>query len=137
VIVKNPGKPADHNPMYGRWPFRQGTALGMAVLMLLAMGVIAMMQSAASRELPPGFAIDGEYLFADECGACHGTYGYGTDQAPSLIAPEYAESEFTRADFVDAIEDGHGSTLAADELEPQEIADIIAFLREIQLEAGV
>jgi mono/diheme cytochrome c family protein len=123
--------------MYGRWPFRQGTALGIGVMMLLAIGVIAMLQSAASGQLPVGYPFEGEYAFADHCGGCHGAYAYGTEQAPSLITSEFAADELDRDGFADTIRDGVGTMPGFDDLEKQEVADIIAFVREIRLEAGL
>lgn len=135
--VKHPVLGADHGPMYGRWPFRQGTALGIAILVLLAIAVVAMMQHAADGQLPVGYGPPGEYAFAEHCAGCHGDYGYGTDQGPSLIDARYTRPELTRDEFADVIRDGTRGMPAFDHLEPQEIADIIAFVYEVQFDAGL
>ena len=123
--------------MNGRWPFRQGTALGIGLLMLMAIAVIAMMGHAADGQLPMGYAPPGEYVFADNCAGCHGYFGYGTDQGPSLIEADYARPALARDDLADVIRKGTELMPAFDFLDRQEIADTIAFVREVQAEAGL
>jgi mono/diheme cytochrome c family protein len=123
--------------MHGRWPFRHGAALGIAILVLLAIAVTALLQRAADRHLPLGYAAEGENVFADGCARCHGDFGYGTALAPSLIETAYARPDFTRDDFADVIRNGSGLMPSFEELPAQDVADAVAFIRDIQTESGL
>jgi cytochrome c oxidase cbb3-type subunit III len=104
--------------------------------------VIAQMDSgdmnAAAEELaelveggPPGDSTAGANLYAVHCAACHGEQGEGGLGNPLL------ENEFVRAEtnpvLAALIKEGRPGTLMAgfgDRLSEQEIADLIAWLRE-------
>jgi mono/diheme cytochrome c family protein len=119
--------------MIDRWPFRHGTAPGIGVLVLLAIVVAAGMQAAADRALPRGFAAAGEHSFYEHCGDCHGSYAGGGDVGPSLIAPT---EPFDAGTFEHSIRKGGDTMPAVRELDDQEVADIIAFLRDLRTESG-
>jgi mono/diheme cytochrome c family protein len=112
--------------MIDRWPLRHGTALGIGVLVLLTLAVSAAIQSAASRSLPVGYAAPGEHAFADHCGGCHGWYAGGTESSPSLL-----ESSFDADVIESSVREGRGTMPAVGGIEDQELADIIAFVREL------
>jgi mono/diheme cytochrome c family protein len=121
--------------MIDRWPFRHGTALGIGLLVLLTLVVVVVMQRAADGALPMGFAGAGEGTFADHCGDCHGYYAGGTDAGPGLIVPGAADA--LDAGVVErAVRRGAESMPAVTDLGDQDIADIIAFLRDLQADPG-
>jgi mono/diheme cytochrome c family protein len=121
--------------MIDRWPLRHGTALGIAVLVLLTMIVAVIMQAAADRALPMGYAPAGEYSFADHCGSCHGFYAEGTEAGPSLIEARSATPVDSDA-IKQSVRKGVGAMPAMEALEDQDLADIIAFVRDLQTEPG-
>jgi mono/diheme cytochrome c family protein len=119
--------------MIDRWPFRHGTALGIGVLVLLAVAVAASMQAAADRALPRGYAAAGEYSFYEHCGDCHGSYGGGADVGPGLIG---AAASFDAGATERSIRNGGETMPPVEGLDDQEVADIIAFVRDLQAEPG-
>jgi mono/diheme cytochrome c family protein len=119
--------------MIDRWPFRHGAALGIGVLVLLGVIVVAVMQAAADRALPMGYAGAGEYTFAEQCAACHGHYAAGTESGPALTAGEAPPDAGT---VERSVREGEGAMAAVAGLEDQDIADVAAFLREIHTETG-
>jgi mono/diheme cytochrome c family protein len=117
--------------MIDRWPLRHGTALGIGALVLLTLIVAATMQAAADRALPMGFAAAGEYSFADHCGRCHGSWAEGTEAGPSLI-DDPAAASIDAGVIERSVRDGVGAMPAVDGLDRQDLADIIAFVRDLQ-----
>ncbi len=117
--------------MIDRWPFRYGTALGIGLFMLLIVIVAVMMQAAADRALPMGYVAAGEYSFADRCSGCHGYYGEGTEAGPSLIGSRATPPIDTDA-IVRSVRGGVGTMPAVEGLDNQDLADIVAFVRDLQ-----
>ena len=117
--------------MIDRWPFRHGTALGIGVLVLLTVIVAVVMQASADRALPMGYAAAGEYSFADHCGGCHGSYAGGTEAGLDLVEAGGA-APISAIAVERAIRDGAGAMPAVEGLDNQDLADIIAFVRDLQ-----
>ena len=75
----------------------------------------------------------GEQIFVTNCVACHGLDASGSELGPSLISPEVAAKD--DASLRDAIANGRPGTSMlpwSSVLSPQDIEDIIAFLRSKQ-----
>jgi len=91
----------------------------------------------------PGDAAAGAVVYEQGCAGCHGDDGSGADAGPGLLVPEYSLPGFDDTALVTAIVKG----VAADEgryggmprirgLSEQDLADLIAFVRGLQHEAG-
>lgn len=92
----------------------------------------------------PGDAVAGEPLYQNNCAQCHGTDLRGTDQGPPHLSEVYEPGHHADISFVLAVQRGvqphhwnFGPMPAIPELDEQEIADIIAYVRERQREAGI
>ncbi len=121
--------------MIDRWPFRHGTALGIAVLVLLSLMVAVIVQLTAGRALPMGYAAAGEYSFADLCGGCHGSYAEGTEAGPNLIEA-HAATPVDAGAIERSVRECEGAKPALEGLDDQDLADIIAFVRDLRTETG-
>ena len=68
----------------------------------------------------------GEALFGEECAICHQEDGSGGDAGSPLLnrLDDYSDEE-----LYDAIKTGEG-TMPPQDLSPQQLADIVVFLRE-------
>ena len=73
----------------------------------------------------PGDVSTGAMLFATHCAGCHGPAGEGTAQGPDLReeVPEHSDRELTRT-----VLQGEDD-MPATSLSPQEMTDLLAFLR--------
>ena len=91
----------------------------------------------------PGDAAAGAVVYEQSCAGCHGADGSGADAGPGLLVPEYSLPGFDDTALVTAIVNG----VAADEgryggmpmirgLSDQDLADLIAFVRELQRDSG-
>lgn len=121
--------------MNGRWPFRPGTALGIAIMVLIAIGVGFWLSREARSNLPVGFAGAGEPVFYEYCSGCHGDWGGGTAAGPSLLVPGLTRDGFSNDEMSKVIRKGTG-TMPGFGLDLQETADVIAFVRDLQDAAG-
>lgn len=86
----------------------------------------------------------GEQVFAANCAACHGERGTGTTSGPPLVHEIYEPGHHPDQSFVRAIREGvpahhwdFGPMPAISGLNDQEIEDVIAYVRELQREAGI
>jgi mono/diheme cytochrome c family protein len=114
-----------------RWPFRQGAALGIGIMVLLAVGAVALVNATAPTALPLGFAGDGVFVYEDHCSGCHGTYAEGTGVAPALVGQGTATDTRTTSALADVVRGGHGE-MPGRSLADQDLADALAYLRELQ-----
>jgi mono/diheme cytochrome c family protein len=116
--------------MIDRWPLRHGTALGIAMLVLLSIVVAVFLHAAAHRGLAIGYAAEGEYVFADHCGGCHGAYAHGTGEGPSLVDARLAPLDGDV--FERAARRGTGAMPEVEGLDDQDLADVIAFVNGLR-----
>ena len=86
----------------------------------------------------------GEQLFDNNCAVCHGPAGTGTVDGPPLVHEIYEPGHHPDETFVRAVQEGvpqhhwdHGPMPAVPGLSEPEIEDIIAYIRELQREAGI
>lgn len=92
----------------------------------------------------PGDPSRGEQLFAANCAECHGDQALGTDQGPPLVHEYYVPSHHADESFQLAVQRGvaphhwsFGAMPRVEGVEPDEVADIVAYVRGLQREAGL
>lgn len=86
----------------------------------------------------------GESLFDTNCAVCHGPAGSGTTIGPPLVHIVYEPSHHSDESFQRAVAEGvvahhwdFGPMPAMPGLDRDEVADIIAYVRALQREAGI
>jgi mono/diheme cytochrome c family protein len=86
----------------------------------------------------------GEQLFAANCAACHGPVGEGTATGPPLVHIIYEPGHHSDESFHLAVQRGvqahhwdYGPMPPVSGLSREEVADIIAYVRDLQREAGI
>lgn len=94
--------------------------------------------------LEGGSAARGRELFADTCAQCHGTDLGGTDQGPPLLHEYYVPSHHSDQAFLVAVQRGvqphhwgFGPMPPVPALSATDVADIVAYVRRQQREAGL
>ena len=94
---------------------------------------------------PEGDAVArGEALFASNCVACHGEQGTGTTAGPPLVHEIYEPGHHPDASFQRAVQEGvpqhhweFGPMPAMPGLSEEQVDDIIAYVRQLQRDAGI
>jgi mono/diheme cytochrome c family protein len=86
----------------------------------------------------------GETAFKTHCARCHGTAAVGTDQGPSLLWKIYAPNHHSDASFHLPVQQGvrshhwrFGNMPPVPTVTQDEVAQIIAYVRWLQQQAGV
>jgi mono/diheme cytochrome c family protein len=86
----------------------------------------------------------GEQLFEANCAACHGPAAQGTVSGPPLVHVIYEPGHHSDESFHLAVQRGvqqhhwdFGPMPAVPGLSREEVADIIAYVRDLQREAGI
>ncbi|WP_246657638.1 cytochrome c [Cohaesibacter sp. CAU 1516] len=94
-------------------------------------------------ELSP-IATKGQELFNDNCAACHGDNGHGTDMGPPLIHSIYKASHHADMSFTLAVANGvrqhhwpYGNMPAQPHISQSDLKKIISFVREVQQANGI
>jgi mono/diheme cytochrome c family protein len=98
--------------------------------------------------LPPeGFIGDsnkGKALFRQYCSSCHGRAASGSNQGPSLIHNTYNSTHHADLAFHLAVKNGvrrhhwrFGDMPPLPEVSPESVGHIVAYVRGIQLRAGI
>ncbi len=116
-----------------------------ALLLALTMLVAACAGGGDDVEVDPsdGVAAAGEAVYAANCAACHGAELEGAPAGPPLLDPRYGPDELSDDAIVTAIREGVQPRLwdlgamPPLDLDAQEIADVIAYVREQQQAAGI
>jgi mono/diheme cytochrome c family protein len=134
----------------GKWLLAIGgiAVLGMMAGLWLAGALRAQrgtpaVQSPTSTPVPSAFAT-GETLFHVHCASCHGLSAVGTEQGPSLLSRVYVPSHHSDASFYLAVQQGvrahhwlYGNMPALAHVTQDEVAQIIAYVRWLQEQAGI
>lgn len=116
------------------------------LLLATALLVAACAGGGDEAEVDPatGVAAAGEAVYAANCAACHGAELEGAAAGPPLLDPRYGPDELSDEAVVTAIREGAqprlfdlGAMPPLRDLEPQEIADVIAYMRQQQAAAGI
>jgi mono/diheme cytochrome c family protein len=86
----------------------------------------------------------GEELFAANCAVCHGPQGQGTTTGPPLVHVIYEPNHHSDESFHLAVQRGvqahhwdFGPMPAVPGLDRDEVADIIAYVLDLQRDAGI
>lgn len=89
-------------------------------------------------------ATDGEALFNANCAVCHGAEARGTNQGPPLVHIIYEPNHHADAAFlmaatrgVRAHHWGFGDMPPVEGVTPEQVAEITAYVRGLQKEAGI
>jgi len=118
-----------------RWPLRHGTALGMAIMMVLGIGTVALLNARAAGALPIGYAAEGIYVYEGSCAPCHGYEGEGTSVAPALVGDSWATDVLSWDGLADRIDNPTGG-MPEFALDRQDMADTIAYLKDLHTYGG-
>lgn len=91
----------------------------------------------------PALVEEGALLYAANCAECHGTGLRGTDKGPSHLSVLYKPSHHADGAFLFAVQNGSrshhwsfGDMPPIDGLTPEDVAAIVAFVREKQRVEG-
>lgn len=104
--------------------------------------------AAQQKLLPPAdFVADagkGERLFRAQCARCHGQGGMGSDQGPPLVHSVYRPAHHADLAFYWAVKNGvhrhhwqFGDMPAIKGLSPEDVANIVAYVRGEQRKHGI
>ncbi len=98
----------------------------------------------AASSVDADLAAEGEALYAETCGACHGADLKGTDSGPPFLDAVYAPDHHPDDAFYAAVENGvqphhweFGPMPPQTSVDPDEVAAIVAYVRQQQAEAGI
>ncbi|MCP1198848.1 c-type cytochrome [Notoacmeibacter sp. MSK16QG-6] len=87
---------------------------------------------------------DGKSLFDENCAACHGASGAGTDQGPPLIHPIYEPGHHGDQSFVLAALNGarahhwrFGDMPPVDGVDESDVLKIVSYIRAVQRANGI
>ena len=113
---------------------------------------IASVAAACSSSTPPGADIapqdpalvaTGADLYGASCASCHGVDMRGTDEGPSLLSEIYEPGHHADISFLLAVQRGvrahhwsFGNMKPIESLDEQDVAAIVAFVRDAQREEG-
>ncbi|MEX2324729.1 MAG: cytochrome c [Nitriliruptoraceae bacterium] len=122
----------------GLWPF-------VALAASLAISTACSSPSGTGPEAGTSADIDrGASLFANHCAACHGSVGQGTSSGPPLVHIVYEPGHHSDASFHLAVTQGvrahhweFGDMPPVVGLDRADVDDIIAYVRDLQREAGI
>ena len=96
---------------------------------------------ASSYQSDPG---QGAEVYAAKCRECHGPGARGTDKGPPLVHGYYVPSHHADLAFYRAVKQGvpqhhweFGDMPAQPDVAPERVGDIIAYVRGLQLRAGL
>jgi mono/diheme cytochrome c family protein len=122
--------------------------VGLAVCALLLVGSPACSQEEPVSKRPagpvPAEFQAGEAKFAANCAACHGQAGVGTAQGPPLVHKIYEPNHHGDAAFQRAAANGvkahhweFGNMPKIDSVTPEDVDQIIRYVRWLQRQAGI
>lgn len=119
--------------------------IGTVVIAAFVIAVVATGGDSVSGDVAGrGNPVVGEVVFAGACAACHGVEGVGTDVGPPLVHEYYRPGHHADAAFTLAIRNGaqphhwdFGAMPPQPGLTDQDIADVTAYVRQIQEAAGI
>lgn len=96
-----------------------------------------------TKKAPQGF-VGGKRLFDENCARCHGKEGIGTDKGPPLVHKIYEPNHHADISFhlaakrgVRAHHWGFGNMPRINGVDEGEVAEIIAYVRRLQRQAGI
>jgi mono/diheme cytochrome c family protein len=130
--------------------FRSPRAPGARFLPALLLVIVVLVAGACASDGGTGRAQDGDLvarggpLFDNNCAVCHGPEGSGTSSGPPLVHMIYEPGHHPDESFQRAVAEGvaqhhweYGPMPAIPGLDRDEVAEITAYVRELQREAGI
>ena len=123
-----------------------GAGIGVVVAIVIAVVVAGggTTPIAGVADTAAGDPVAGRVAFEGTCAACHGVEGVGTDAGPPLVHPYYRPGHHADGAFVLAVRNGvqphhwnFGPMPPQPGLSDQDIADVTAYVRQIQEVAGI
>ena len=112
------------------------SSLWLTVLVLMTLPILAL---ACGSQQP-----DGAQLFTENCARCHGEKADGTDLGPPLVHRLYEPGHHSDVSFQNAVKNGvishhwnFGDMAPVPGLSEYEVAQIIAYVRDLQREGGI
>lgn len=121
-----------------------GTARMMVGAVLVAAVIAGCGDDPVTVPTVPGDAVAGAAVYERSCADCHGAGGIGADDGPALLEARYALPGFDDLSFVTAVVRGvsgdeaeHGGMPRIRGLSEQDLADLLAFVRGLQRDAGL
>ena len=119
--------------------------VGAVMIIALVIAIVASGGGSVSGEAGgQGNSVAGEAVFEGTCAACHGSEGVGTNQGPPLVHAYYRPGHHADGAFTLAIRNGvqphhwdFGAMPPQPGLSNQDIADVTAYVRQIQEAAGI
>ena len=131
----------------------QRTCLSFGLVVVLSLSVASCgkgdpEKARQSLHLPkPGYTADatrGQPLFSNNCARCHGGRGQGAREGPPLVHKIYRPGHHPDLSFHIAVKNGvrrHHWTFdnmpPIPGVSPEEVSDIVAYVRALQRQAGV
>ncbi|MDX1594893.1 MAG: cytochrome c [Gammaproteobacteria bacterium] len=121
--------------------------LALATTLLAACGQADDRERLARLGLPPADYVpdagNGARVYSAKCRECHGPAARGSDKGPPLVHGYYVASHHADLAFYRAVKDGvvqhhweFGDMPAQPEVDPKQVADIIAYVRGLQAKQG-
>jgi mono/diheme cytochrome c family protein len=120
--------------------------VGAVVILALVISVVATGGNSGSGGSATfgGDTVAGKVAFEGTCAACHGVEGVGTNVGPPLVHRYYRPGHHADGAFTLAIRNGvqphhwdFGAMPPQPGLSDQDIADVTAYVRQIQEAAGI
>jgi len=129
-------------------PIRPTTRAGLvSAAVVMALTFAACSSDAGGGEpidLGSGDPVAGAALYTKDCSACHGDKGGGTDFGPPLVDEIYRPGHHADITFLLAVNSGvrphhwgFGPMPAIPGLSDTDVADIVAYVRDLQEQAGI
>lgn len=98
--------------------------------------------------LPPqgfiGDSVTGETIYSQNCLACHGNAGLGTNQGPPLVHKTYSTRRHAELAFHLAVKKGvrahhwnFGDMKPIPGLSPEDVGHVVQYVRAIQRKSGI
>jgi mono/diheme cytochrome c family protein len=109
------------------------------------LGVVLLLAGCGVQtETPAGDTSAGKVAFERSCAACHGIGAVGTDQGPPFLDKVYEPSHHGDGAFLLAVRQGvtehhwnFGDMPAVPNVSDEEVANIVAYVRGLQVTAGI
>ncbi len=121
-----------------------GVGAGVIVLLVLAVVATGGSSGSGSSVTSEGDTVAGQAVFEGTCATCHGVDGTGTEEGPPLVHQYYRPGHHADGAFTLAIRNGvqphhwdFGPMPPQPSLSDQDIADVTAYVRQIQQAAGI
>ena len=121
------------------------TAVGLLLVAAMGCGDVSDAEGSSNPVLDgTGDVAAGEELYAATCAVCHGVDAGGTTTGPPFLHEVYVPSHHADGSFLAAVRNGvqphhwdFGPMPPVQGLSDQDVADIIAWVRQQQREAGI